>query len=622
MSMDKEKALKLKDKKAFTCCRFEAGSTIDASILEDPALLPDFVDSGLISVSDDMLTIGQVLGAKLKVTVDALTPLTPANVENYSSVEEAPSTATQTVAQSSDQPTKYIAPTNSVNDGMVRINIGLGTNINIEFPMGSASGNVSGIDNIVKNMSESNNSNPVSGNKTCEPKVLRTLKKEYVNIKEVKIGKAFELKDGILTIDKGITQKCLAKGDLVTKFDFEIITQKDYSKDSDTIMDVQPIAAKIEDELGSGVTRVLDNVVIVLTGVDENGKQIGEFGSSEGPLDRNIMWNRPGAPDFGDIFIKINTVIKANAGMERPGPLAAHLAADVLTQEIRKVLTEAKGLTVVKTENLEHKRNFGKPKVVVVKEIMGQGAMHDNLILPTEPVGTIGGVPNVDLGNLPIAISPLELLDGGVHALTCIGPASKETSRHYFREPLVAQALVDEEIDFVGLILVGSPQVNGEKFYVSKRLGMMVEYMGVDAAIITTEGFGNNHIDFASHHEEIGKRGVKVVGCTYAAQQGALVVGNQYMVAMVDNNKSKQGIENEILSNNTLCHEDAIRALEMIKAQIDGTEIQEAERKWDPNIKQNNIDQIKSQANLNFELVKNEQVLEKSRKRAEIYEKE
>ena len=43
---------------------------------------------------------------------------------------------------------------------------------------------------------------------------------------------------------------------------------------------------------------------MVVTGTDEGGVQIGEFGSSEGEMDRNIMWGRPGAPDKGDIFIK------------------------------------------------------------------------------------------------------------------------------------------------------------------------------------------------------------------------------------------------------------------------------------------------------------------------------
>src|SRR5690606_23120344 len=99
------------------------------------------------------------------------------------------------------------------------------------------------------------------------------------------------------------------------------------------------------------------------------------------------------------------------------------------------------------------------------------------------------------------------------------------------------------------VVFVGSPQANSEKFYVSKRLGMMIEAMDIDGAIVTTEGFGNNHIDFASHIEEIGKRGVEVVGVSYSAVQGALVVGNKYMNHMIDNNKSMQGIENEILGN-------------------------------------------------------------------------
>src|SRR5699024_7056643 len=135
---------------------------------------------------------------------------------------------------------------------------------------------------------------------------------------------------------------------------------------------------------------------------------------------------------------------------------------------------------------------------------------------------------------------PLQVLDGCIHALTCIGPASKETSRHYFREPLVLEAMGDEEIDLAGVIFVGSPQANSEKTYVSKLLGMTIEAMDVDGAIVTTEGFGNNHVDFASHIGEIGSRGISVVGMTFAAVQGQLVVGNKHMDAMIDLNKSGQ----------------------------------------------------------------------------------
>lgn len=66
--------------------------------------------------------------------------------------------------------------------------------------------------------------------------------------------------------------------------------------------------------------------------------------------------------------------------------------------------------------------------------------------------------------------------------------------------------------------------MQAEKVYVSTILGMTVEALDLDGAIVTTEGFGNNHIDFASHIEQIGQRRILVVGMTYAAVQGQLVI--------------------------------------------------------------------------------------------------
>lgn len=612
MSLSKEKIEKFKDKPAITCCRFEKGSLVDEKILEDPNLLPDFIDSGLVVLPDNLLKIGQVIGGKLKMTVDALTPLTPDNVEGWTSA----SMQEEKIVEDKKTNTNVMINEPLINNGIVNIKIGKGENINISFPITNSSYDY--------NSNKSFNEKPLDKIKEdATESVVRSLIKEYVKVDKVVLGKKTSIENNVLTINKNLSELAISKGNnLVKKLEYDILTEEDYGKVIDTIMDIQPIAVKVEGVLGEGKTRVLDKVILLLTGVDENNKQIGEFGSSEGEINRNIMWGRPGAPDYGDIFIRCHVVIKANAGMERPGPLAAHLCSNVIVQEIRDALKEAKDLTITKTEEFKQTSRAGKPKVAILKEIMGQGAMHDNLILPVEPIGTIGAVPNVDLGNLPIAISPLELLDGGIHALTCIGPASKETSRHYFREPLIIEALNDQDIDFVGLVVVGSPQVNNEKFYVARRVGMMFEYIKPDGVIITTEGFGNNHIDYAEHHREIGKRGIKVVGVTYSAVQGGLVVGNEYMYAQIDMNKSKQGIENEILSNNTLTLEDAIRALEMLKSVISGEEIIEAERRWDPQIKLNNIKLIEDGLNKKIELVLNEQTLEKSRKRREIYEKE
>lgn len=604
---------------AVSCCRFEAGTVIEVSNLEDPAIFADLQDSGLLNISDDCLTIEQALGAKLTKTVDALTPLTAAVVDGITAVAAAP--VVEEVAEVAAAPTPTPAPQMMPlsNGGAVRIHIGEGKNIDLEIPLGVAT--QMGVAPAAMTSAAIVEA-PAAVAAAAEEKVLRSLTRKHFKIEKVEFGPETKIEGTTLFIREGIEKDAVDSEHLVVSLKVDIITADKYDTHSETIMDVQPIATKEEGELGTGITRMLDGVIMMVTGVDEGGVQIGEFGSSEGPLDRNIMWGRPGAPDKGEIFIKTEVVIKAHTNMERPGPLAAHKASDFITDEIRKALKVADAALCVNEETFVQKRRPGKKKVVVIKEIMGQGAMHDNLILPVEPVGTLGAKPNVDLGNLPVVLSPLEVLDGGIHALTCIGPASKECSRHYFREPLVLKAMQDEELDLCGVIFVGSPQVNSEKFYVSNRLGMMVEAMDVDGAIITTEGFGNNHIDFASHHEQIGSRGVAVVGVSYSAVQGALVVGNEYMKFMVDNNKSKQGIENEILANNTLSPEDAIRAVVMLKNVMAGEEVKTAERKWNANVKLNNVELIEKSQGIKIVLEDNEQSLAKSKKRAEIYEVE
>lgn len=603
---------------AVLCCRAEEGITIEAANLEDPAIFDDLVDSGLLNL-EGVLTIEQVLGAKLKKTCDSLTALTPDVVEGYKEVaaeepvEEETPKAEEVPAEA---PAAPAAPA-PVQGGVFKLHIGEGKDINLEIPVGIMGGAAApapaGIPAPVVQAV------PVAEEK--EARVMGTLTRKHFNITEVKRGPETKIDGTVLYIREGIEEEAAAGQELVNSLKIDIITPEMYHTYSDTIMDVQPIATKEgESEIGSGVTRVLDGVVMMVTGTDANGVQIGEFGSSEGFLDENIMWGRPGAPEKGEIFIKTEVIIKEGTNMERPGPLAAHTATDVITQEIREALKKVDDSLVVDTEEFEHLRHPGKKKVVIVKEIMGQGAMHDNLILPMEPVGVLGAKPNVDLGNVPVMTSPLEVLDGCIHALTCIGPASKEMSRHYWREPLVLEALQDEELDLCGVLFVGSPQINAEKFYVSKRVGQTVEALDVDGAFITTEGFGNNHIDFASHHEQIGKRGIPVVGLSFCAVQGALVVGNPYMTNMVDNNKSESGIENEVLACNTLCKEEAVRAIAMLKAAMSGEEVKPAEKKWNPNVKANNIELIEKATGEKIDLVANEQSLPMSQKRKEKYD--
>lgn len=584
MSITAETANQHKNDPAVVCCLTQEGTVISPSDLEDPAIFADLEDSGLLEIPQNVLTIGQVLGAKLLKTIDALTPLTPDIVEGAKEKEGKSAEPVATVEEAVPEVNKGKDQKSYVpSDNVIRIHIEEGKGINLEFPT-----IITGPSSAATQEVKEPETIPAPQAKV-EDKVKRTLTMREFEVKKVELGDKTSFENGILTIRKGLMQDALKADKLAKKIDIDIITPDNKNVFTNTIMDVMPIATKVEGQIGEGVTNVMSGAVVILTGVDEKGIQVHEFGSCEGIIKDKVRYGRPGSPDENDIMIRIHVTIEAGTGMERRGPYAAHKACDVVLQEIREVLKKKPAGEAVKEEVYRDIERIGRPRVVLVKEIMGQGAMHDNVILPTEPAGVFGGRPNVDLGNIPVVLSPNEVRDGGIHALTCIGPASKETTRHYFREPLVNLMANDDEINLVGIVFVGSPQVNDEKMYVSERLGALVEALGVEGAIVTTEGFGNNHIDFASHIEQIGKRGVPVVGVTYAAVQGQLVVGNKYMDAMVDLNKDPQGIESEILEDNTICEEDAKRALAMLKAKMSGIPIKPAPRKWDQSVIDSNL---------------------------------
>lgn len=537
MSITVETANQHKNAPAVVCCLTKKGTVLSPSNLEDPNIFPDLVEAGLLKLPKDVLTIGEVIGVKLLRTIDALTPITSDMVE--------------------------------VNEGNTEYTVTVGKN----------------------NYDDKEKNNKVSWSilNETEKKIKRSLLIREFKANKVKLGEETSFKDDVLTIRAGIVKDALKVDQLLKKIEIDIVGSENKDVFTNTILDVMPIATKIQGKIGEGITNVISGAVVILTGIDEEGIQVHEFGSCEGIIGEKIRFGRPGSPDENDIIIRINVTIEEGTGMERRGPYAAHKGCDAILQEIRKVLKEKSAVEAVDERKYEDIERKGRQRVVLVKEIMGQGAMHDNIILPKKPAGVFGGIPNVDLGNMPIVLSPNEVRDGGIHALTCVGPASKETTRHYFREPLVNLMSEDDEINLVGIIFVGSPQANDEKLYVSERLGTLIEALDVEGAIVTTEGFGNNHIDFASHIEQIGKRGISVVGVTYAAVQGQLVVGNKYMDAMIELNKDPDGIESEILGENTLCEGDAKRALAMLKAKMSGIPIKPSPMKWDKNIIESNL---------------------------------
>ena len=459
----------LKDPAIF-CCQRKKGLVIGAADLEDPSLFEDMVEAGLLTLSKEGLTIEEVLGRTLIEDCNALMPITSAILDGVNPVfKEEKLIETSEVAESRqiEKIIKEDKDDTKLSLGgkhMIHISIDRLEGLSLDIPV------TAGLSHMLQGVAAKEGKELLPKEK-LEDKVIRTLTKRYFKVTDVVLGEKTSFENGLLTLDEHMIREALHADPLVKDISVDIIKPEARHIYTDTIMDVCPIATKVEGRLGEGVTHVMEGVVFILTGVDEEGTQVHEFGASEGFLDEKMAFGNPGCADQDDIIIRVQTKIQRLTGMERRGPYAAHKCEDVIIQGVRNILKETK-LMPVREEICKDTKKLERPRVVLVKEIMGQGAMHDNILCPVEPCGVLGGQKNVDLGNVPLMLSPNEVRDGGIHALTCIGPATKEMTRHYFREPLVEALAEDEELNLIGVIFVGSPQVNDEKSFVSERLGL------------------------------------------------------------------------------------------------------------------------------------------------------
>lgn len=137
MSMSAEHAAELKNELAIVCCRTEEGTLISADNLEDPAIFPDMVDSGLLTIPDNCLKIGDVLGAKLLKTIDSLTPLTPDLLEGVVKAAEVKKEEPAAVAaeETAEEIEEFDDAEVTCEGGILRIKIEEGKGIDIEFPL-------------------------------------------------------------------------------------------------------------------------------------------------------------------------------------------------------------------------------------------------------------------------------------------------------------------------------------------------------------------------------------------------------------------------------------------------------------------------------------------------------
>ena len=223
--------------------------------------------------------------------------------------------------------------------------------------------------------------------------------------------------DGAMTVGKELPAGLVSKYPQIHSIDVQLIRPGELDRWTNTIMDIIPISAKVLGNIGEGITHTVTGVYVLLTGVDVRGEQAHEFGSSEGNLRDTLVLGRAGTPGENDYMISFDVTFQAEMGQERAGVTAAHAACDEFIQSFRDQLRHFSGDACTERHTYYDTVRPGKKKVVIMKQTAGQGAMYDTHLFAKEPSGALGSHSIIDMGNMPVLVTPNEYRDGMIRSM-------------------------------------------------------------------------------------------------------------------------------------------------------------------------------------------------------------
>lgn len=253
----------------------------------------------------------------------------------------------------------------------------------------------------------------------CQHRLVR----KTFPVKEVVFGERTAFARGVLTLDEKLREPVFPEEERIRRVRVRILPPGERHVFVNSNLDFSPIACKADGVLGAGTTYLLSGAAVMLTGVEEkSGFQPGNIGSSEGFLDRQVVFDQAGTPASSDYLLHIDVLFKEVEGRTAEGIMAAHRAADRIVQEIRKVIQGTLQTSYLpdspyQSEELRDIRRPGCPKIVLVKIVSGLGNMYDTAMFPAEPGGFNGSRSMMRTGNLPYVISGCQCRDGVIHSL-------------------------------------------------------------------------------------------------------------------------------------------------------------------------------------------------------------
>ena len=223
--------------------------------------------------------------------------------------------------------------------------------------------------------------------------------------------------DGTIQVNPNIAARLKADEPLISDISIRIIKPDEHDQHTNTVMDVIPLSTKVLGKIGEGISHTLTGVYVLLTGVDETGRQVCNFGASDGILKEKIAWGRAGTPLETDLLISFDVILKEGTWTNREGPDAAHRACDRFCQIYREQMKKFNGSKCTEKHVFQETYEPNRKNVVIVKEVSGQGAVYDTRMFGQEPGAFEGGMSVIEMGWMPAIVTPNEFRDGIMRAM-------------------------------------------------------------------------------------------------------------------------------------------------------------------------------------------------------------
>ena len=341
-----------------------------------------------------------------------------------------------------------------------------------------------------------------------------------IYIKDIQFASESKIENNVLYVNKDELRKAIWDDEAIVSVEFDIAKPGESVRIT-PVKDVIEPRVKVEgrggifpgvlskvDTVGEGKTIALKGMAVVTT-----GKIVG---FQEGIVDMT----GPGAEYTP--FSKLNNLVIIAEPAEGIKQHEHEKAVRFIGFKAAKYLGElARNLQPEETKIYETKPLLEQiaeypnlPKVGYVYMLQTQGLLHDTYVYGVDAKQIV-----------PTILYPTEIMDGAIVSGNCVSACDKNPTYVHLNNGVIEELYEKhgKEINFLGVIITNENVYLADKERSSNWTAKFTKYLGLDAAIVSQEGFGNPDTDLIMNCKKIETEGVKTVIVTdeYAGQNGA-----------------------------------------------------------------------------------------------------